>query len=69
VADRRQVLRFGAVAAVAPALAGATTVVAEPALATEKPDPALVTAKHGGGNPPCLVVGHRGASGYRPEHT
>jgi glycerophosphoryl diester phosphodiesterase len=60
VVDRRQVLRFGAVAAVAPALAGATTLVAEPALAT---------AKHGGDEPPSLVVGHRGASGYRPEHT
>jgi glycerophosphoryl diester phosphodiesterase len=60
VADRRQVLRFGAVAAVAPALAGATTLVAEPALAT---------ATHGGDEPPSLVVGHRGASGYRPEHT
>jgi glycerophosphoryl diester phosphodiesterase len=56
VADRRQVLRFGAVAAAAPAL---ISVAAEPALAT---------AKHGGGAP-TLVVGHRGAAGYRPEHT
>ncbi|GAA2883540.1 glycerophosphoryl diester phosphodiesterase [Actinoplanes cyaneus] len=58
MADRRQVLRFGAVAAAAPALGGA---VASPALAHDKPGshPARQT----------LVVGHRGASGYRPEHT
>ncbi|MFI1988601.1 glycerophosphodiester phosphodiesterase [Actinoplanes sp. NPDC020271] len=58
MADRRQVLRFGAVAAAAPALGGA---LASPALAHEEP----------GGRKPgtTLVVGHRGASGYRPEHT
>jgi glycerophosphoryl diester phosphodiesterase len=56
VADRRQVLRFGAVAAAAPALAGA---VSAPALA----------GGHGGSRNKPLVVGHRGASGYRPEHT
>ncbi|WP_213000046.1 glycerophosphodiester phosphodiesterase [Winogradskya consettensis] len=53
MADRRQVLRLGALAAGAPAVLGAT---ASPALA-------------GGHRPPSLVVGHRGASGYRPEHT
>ncbi|KHD74717.1 glycerophosphodiester phosphodiesterase [Actinoplanes utahensis] len=56
MADRRQVLRFGAVAAAAPALAGA---VSAPAWA----------GAHGGGRSRPLVVGHRGASGYRPEHT
>ncbi|GIF36820.1 glycerophosphodiester phosphodiesterase [Actinoplanes xinjiangensis] len=56
MADRRQVLRFGAVAAAAPALAGA---VSAPAWA----------GGHGGGRTRPLVVGHRGASGYRPEHT
>jgi glycerophosphoryl diester phosphodiesterase len=56
VADRRQVLRFGAVAAAAPALAGA---VSAPAWAGER----------GGSRHKPLVVGHRGASGYRPEHT
>ncbi|MEU4695387.1 glycerophosphodiester phosphodiesterase [Actinoplanes sp. NPDC023714] len=55
MADRRQVLRIGAAAAAAPALAG--TVAA----------PALAEARHGKAAP--LVVGHRGASGYRPEHT
>ncbi|TWG20653.1 glycerophosphodiester phosphodiesterase [Actinoplanes teichomyceticus] len=54
MADRRQVLRFGAVAAAAPALGGA---VAAPAFAG--------SGKHRS----TLVVGHRGASGYRPEHT
>ncbi len=58
MADRRQVLRFGAVAAAAPALGGA---IASPALAHEKP------GDHKPGT--TLVVGHRGASGYRPEHT
>jgi glycerophosphoryl diester phosphodiesterase len=56
VADRRQVLRFGAVAAAAPALAGAASA---PAWA----------GGHGGSRNKPLVVGHRGASGYRPEHT
>ncbi|MBL7258337.1 glycerophosphodiester phosphodiesterase [Paractinoplanes lichenicola] len=54
MADRRQVLRMGAVAAAAPALAGT---VASPALA------------HNGGRKTPEVFGHRGASGYRPEHT
>ncbi|MDI6101125.1 glycerophosphodiester phosphodiesterase [Actinoplanes sp. NEAU-A12] len=56
MADRRQVLRFGAVAAAAPALAGAASA---PAWA----------GGHGGTRTRSLVVGHRGASGYRPEHT
>lgn len=58
VADRRQVLRFGAVAAAAPALAGAASA---PAWAGGH--------EHGGPRTKSLVVGHRGASGYRPEHT
>ncbi|MEU8660536.1 glycerophosphodiester phosphodiesterase [Actinoplanes philippinensis] len=58
MADRRQVLRFGAVAAAAPALAGAASA---PAWAGGH--------EHGGARTKPLVVGHRGASGYRPEHT
>ncbi|MEU4163282.1 glycerophosphodiester phosphodiesterase [Actinoplanes sp. NPDC026670] len=58
MADRRQVLRFGAVAAAAPALAGAASA---PAWAGGH--------EHGGPRTKSLVVGHRGASGYRPEHT
>ncbi|MEU8228951.1 glycerophosphodiester phosphodiesterase [Actinoplanes sp. NPDC048967] len=58
MADRRQVLRFGALAAGVPAVLGAA---ATPALAT------VELGGHGGRGP--LVVGHRGASGYRPEHT
>lgn len=54
MADRRQVLRLSALAAGAPAVLGATG----PALAAEKK-----------GGPAALVLGHRGASGYRPEHT
>lgn len=56
MADRRQVLRFGALAAGVPAVLGAAAT------------PALATGGHGGGRGP-LIVGHRGASGYRPEHT
>jgi glycerophosphoryl diester phosphodiesterase len=65
VADRRQVLRMGAVAAAAPAL---TAAVASPALAS----PALASpalAQDGLGHRRSLVVGHRGTAGYRPEHT
>ena len=54
MANRRQVLGMGAAVAAAPALAGA---VAAPALGPGHD--ARVS----------LVVGHRGASGYRPEHT
>ena len=60
MADRRQVLRFGALAAGVPAVLGAAAT------------PALATVEHGGpggGSRGPLVVGHRGASGYRPEHT
>jgi glycerophosphoryl diester phosphodiesterase len=59
VADRRQVLRFGALAAGVPAVLGAA------------PTPAQATAGEGGhgGRRGPLIVGHRGASGYRPEHT
>ena len=54
VADRRQVLRMGAVAATAPAL---TAAMAAPALAHDRHETSS------------LVVGHRGTAGYRPEHT
>ncbi|MEU4423493.1 glycerophosphodiester phosphodiesterase [Actinoplanes sp. NPDC024001] len=57
MADRRQVLRFGAVAAATPVLAGAASA------------PAWAGTGRPGGKPAPLVVGHRGASGYRPEHT
>lgn len=52
--DRRQVLRLGALAAGAPALVATV------------PSPARAAAPARTGT---LVVGHRGASGYRPEHT
>ncbi|GIE99379.1 glycerophosphodiester phosphodiesterase [Paractinoplanes rishiriensis] len=54
MADRRQVLRIGAVAAAAPAV---TAAVAAPARAGGRDRRAPE------------VFGHRGASGYRPEHT
>jgi len=54
VANRRQVLRMGAVAAAAPVL---TAAVATPASAHDRHAPSS------------LVVGHRGTAGYRPEHT
>src|ERR1700712_5265925 len=54
VADRRQVLRMGAVAAAAPALSV----------------PAFAHASEAHGREPrSLVMGHRGTAGYRPEHT
>jgi glycerophosphoryl diester phosphodiesterase len=54
--DRRQVLRVGALAAAAPTVAGVAAVAALPgdAQAAERRK---------------IVIGHRGASGYRPEHT
>jgi glycerophosphoryl diester phosphodiesterase len=55
MADRRQVLQFGALAAATPALAGLA------------PAPASAAPRERPRRP--LVVGHRGASGYRPEHT
>jgi glycerophosphoryl diester phosphodiesterase len=61
VADRRQVLRFGALAAGVPAVLGA----AAPALAVAP----IEHAGAGGGDHHPLVIGHRGACGYRPEHT
>ncbi|HWS31831.1 MAG TPA: glycerophosphodiester phosphodiesterase [Actinoplanes sp.] len=76
MADRRQVLRIGAVAAAAPALAGAAT--GSPAHAgagtarAGAREAAGTTQGHlggGRGHGRALVVGHRGASGYRPEHT
>jgi glycerophosphoryl diester phosphodiesterase len=69
VAHRREVLRAGALAAgvVAPALL-AIPALGQPAFA----DPATAEAEPDGDHrrqrrP--LVIGHRGASGYRPEHT
>ena len=56
MADRRQVLRFAGLAAGAPAVLGAAGAPAE-------------TAPHRPGEQPSLVIGHRGACGYRPEHT
>ena len=55
MADRRQVLRFGALTAAAPALIATLRAPAE--------------AAGRGGSKPTLVVGHRGTAGYRPEHT
>jgi glycerophosphoryl diester phosphodiesterase len=63
VADRRDVLRMGVLAAgiVAPAVA-ATRAMASP---DQRPDERGRGRPHGGS----LVIGHRGAAGYRPEHT
>ena len=39
-------------------------------VAAQAPAAGLVAGRAGGGRPPrSLVIGHRGASGYRPEHT
>ncbi|MEV6599602.1 glycerophosphodiester phosphodiesterase [Actinoplanes sp. NPDC051346] len=54
MADRRQVLRLGAIAAGAPVVLGAVG------------SPVEAAPRRGGRT---LVIGHRGASGYRPEHT
>jgi glycerophosphoryl diester phosphodiesterase len=63
VSSRREVLRISAAAAVvvAPAIA-ATTANASPAAAHRSAD-----SRRRPHRP--LVIGHRGASGYRPEHT
>jgi len=63
VSSRREVLRVGALAAAvgAPALLAAPTLLAAPAFAEADHD----RPRH---RRP-LVIGHRGASGYRPEHT
>lgn len=73
MADRRQVLRIGVAAAAAPALAGT---VAAPALAGPGEKAAqtgaaqtATTPAGNGRKAALLIVGHRGASGYRPEHT
>jgi glycerophosphoryl diester phosphodiesterase len=63
VADRRQVLRMGAVAAAAPALTAAA-----PALTAAAATPSPATG-HDHGRVTSEVFGHRGAAGYRPEHT
>jgi glycerophosphoryl diester phosphodiesterase len=78
VADRRQVLRMGAVAAAAPALSAAVapapSAAAAPApSAAVAPAPSAAVATpalaHGHDRTSSEVFGHRGASGYRPEHT
>ena len=46
---------------------GTGTVVAGAAVLATGPTSASATA--GGRRPGALVIGHRGASGYRPEHT
>jgi glycerophosphoryl diester phosphodiesterase len=58
VPDRRDVLRAGLVAA------GATAAAIAPAPALAAPDSEMGRRA---GQP--LVIGHRGAAGYRPEHT
>lgn len=70
--SRRTVLRAGLVAGVA-----APTLVAVPAsasaasasAATVSAAAATVDRRSDPSRPPTLVIGHRGASGYRPEHT
>ncbi len=56
MADRRQVLRLGALTAGASVVASAVGTAAPVSAAPTRPGRTL-------------VVGHRGASGYRPEHT
>jgi glycerophosphoryl diester phosphodiesterase len=60
MADRRQVLQMGAL--VVGAAAGGTVALAIPAQAHGRLGPG-----HAGRH--TLVIGHRGAAGYRPEHT
>ena len=59
MADRRQVLRLGAAGAVAVGV-GAPALVGTAAQAAVRDRP---------GRRRSLVIGHRGAAGYRPEHT
>ncbi|GLY98526.1 glycerophosphodiester phosphodiesterase [Actinoplanes sp. NBRC 103695] len=69
MADRRQVLRYGALAVAAPAIAAAVPAapaVAAPTWAPTWAGPAGPATRRGRKH---IVVGHRGASGYRPEHT
>ena len=58
MADRRQLLRTGGVAA-------AAALVAPSVLES----PAHAAPAGRGGHQRTLVIGHRGAAGYRPEHT
>ncbi|GGL00620.1 glycerophosphodiester phosphodiesterase [Mangrovihabitans endophyticus] len=60
MADRRQVLRIAVAGAAAPAL---TAVAAQGAQAAPRASGASAHHRRP------LVVGHRGAAGYRPEHT
>lgn len=55
--NRRQLLQLGAIAA------GSTT------LAIGAATPAAATGAGAAGKRRALIIGHRGASGYRPEHT
>jgi len=47
----------------------AGAIAAGPAVAAGKPDGRGGGADHGGTHSAPLVIGHRGAAGYRPEHT
>ncbi len=79
MADRRQILQIGAVTACAvgvPVLAGQPAAAAELNRAAAELDRAAAAAERdqSAGHVPgrgarTLVIGHRGASGYRPEHT
>ncbi len=52
--------------ALAPALAGATASTGSPSTDSHRPDDSHRTAQH---QPTPTIYAHRGASGYRPEHT
>ena len=75
MADRRQVLRMGAVAAAVPALsvpvlsAPALSAPARSAPARSVPARSVPALAHDRATRTSEVFGHRGASGYRPEHT
>ena len=65
--DRRTVITGLALTPIATATATATTV---PAQAASLPAAPVISARRSRPGPAgCLVIGHRGASGYRPEHT
>ena len=46
-----------------------TTVIAPDAIAQTEAPPAAAAAPARASDPAPIVIGHRGASGYRPEHT
>ncbi|MFG1607655.1 glycerophosphodiester phosphodiesterase [Actinoplanes sp. NPDC049265] len=66
MADRRQVLRLGALAAAAPAVTAALPSTVAEAADSRSAGAGASTGRKGRTG---IVVGHRGASGYRPEHT